>query len=314
MEKTTGIGVLLGVAVLLAAFQLGGIEWQALIQPEAWLIVFGGTCTSLMVSFSWETIAGTLQSVGRCFRRDGDTLALLIDDLTAMAAFVRREGTLALEPFASQVTQPFLRKGLLLLVDQTPPLVLRETLATDLEVHHREQLEQVRVLEAAGGYAPTMGLIGALIGLIHVVQSFENPTALGQGVASAFSATLLGITVANLLLLPLATKLRQRIRTDWMKNTLMLQGLISIQAGEHPLVLEEKLRSFLRPGGSPAAVQPALETIDTQQQPAATNHREAGWTTDPSPSYEADSAQKMYATRKGAVCDRLLEQALLVNH
>ena len=119
-------------------------------------------------------------------------------------------------------------------------------MSTELELSYREALDETRVFEMAAGYAPTMGLIGALLGLMHSLGSFSTASQMGQGVAEAFSATLLGIALANLFLLPVAGRLKQKSRHQWLQKTIIIQAILSIQMNEHPLVLKEKLNSFIR--------------------------------------------------------------------
>jgi chemotaxis protein MotA len=129
-------------------------------------------------------------------------------------------------------------------LDNRTEKFIRESLSTEIEVIYREDMNHARIFETAGGYAPTMGIIGAVIGLICVVQSFQDPSQLGKGVASSFSATLYGVALANLFLLPLAGKLRQRAREDWFIRTLLLEAILSVRLGEHPLLVEERLNAF----------------------------------------------------------------------
>jgi chemotaxis protein MotA len=241
-------GLGFGTGILALAIAMAGVPLQLLIRPESLLVVFGGTATALLTGYSprtvWHAAQAFQESLSPQLKQDHPRQ--MIDDLAALAQFVRRQGVLALHPFIAQVEQPLLRQGLLLLMDQVPESVLREQISTEIELNYRDALEHARVFEAAGGYAPTMGLMGALIGLIQVVSHFDNPAALGQGVAAAFCATLMGLGLSNLILLPIGGKLRQRARDQWFQESLVLQGLLSLHAGEHPRLLEEKLRPFLR--------------------------------------------------------------------
>lgn len=245
MDFATIAGLLLGGLILVGSLLIGNVPMSVLIKPEAMLIVFGGTMTAVLVSFSFTTLWQACQALSRCFYRENYNTQDCVDYITQVASFVRSEGILAMEALLDRVEIPFLRKGLCLIVDNRPELFVRESLGTEIEISFREEMDHARVFEAAGGYAPTMGLIGAVIGLIHVVQTFHDPVALGKGVASAFSATLYGVALSNLLLLPLAGKLKQRARDEWFRKTLILEGLMSIRAGEHPVLLEEKLKAYV---------------------------------------------------------------------
>jgi chemotaxis protein MotA len=162
-----------------------------------------------------------------------------------VVGFVRDEGILALQPILDSIEIPFFRKGLQLVLDNRSEKFIRDSLSTEIEVCYREGLDQARVYETAGGFAPTMGIIGAVIGLIFIVQTSQDPSKLGQGVASAFSATLYGVAFSNLFLLPIAGKLRQQARDEWFTLTLLLEAVLSIRSGEHPMIIEERLNAFL---------------------------------------------------------------------
>ncbi len=245
MDKATVFGLILGFAILTTALFLGNVSMQTLLQPEALLIVFGGTTTAVLVSFSGRALTSALAALRRCFFHERFSTHDCVSYITEIAGFVRSEGILALQPLIDDVEIPFVRKGLQLLVDNRSAHFLRDSLATDIEITYRDDMDNSRVFEAAGGFAPTMGIIGAVIGLIHVVGAFHNPEQLAQGIAGAFSATLYGVALSNLFLLPIAGKLRQRARDEWFRKTLLLEGIMSIQAGDHPIVTEEKLMSFI---------------------------------------------------------------------
>ncbi|MBK8191217.1 MAG: MotA/TolQ/ExbB proton channel family protein [Vampirovibrionales bacterium] len=250
MDKATVIGLILGCLTLGGALLLGHAPLQALIQPEALLMVFGGTATAVLVSFSTRTLGAAWTGFCHSLREDAFGAEDYLDYLTEISRFVRQEGTLALEPMLAQVEIPFIRQGLQLMVDGQPEAFIRNSLMTEIDITYRDDLDKSRVFEAAGGFAPTMGIVGAVIGLMSVVGSFQSPGQLGEGVAGAFSATLYGVALANLFLLPVAGKLRQRARDQWFRKTLMLEGMMSICCGDHPMMTEEKLRFFA--GAKPA--------------------------------------------------------------
>jgi chemotaxis protein MotA len=176
-----------------------------------------------------------------------------------VVGFVRDEGILALQPIIDSIEIPFFRKGLQLVLDNRSEKFIRDSLSTEIEVCYRESLDHARVYETAGGFAPTMGIIGAVIGLIHIVQSSQNPATLGQGVASAFSATLYGVAFSNLFLLPIAGKLRQQARDEWFMLTLLLEAVLSIRSGEHPMIIEERLNAFMSGSAMAGESRPAKQ-------------------------------------------------------
>lgn len=244
MDRSTFIGLGLGLVILLAAMALGHVPLKTLLNPEALLIVFGGTITATMVGFHQKTILGAWSALFGSNPESQKSVPEAVAYVMDVVMFVRDEGILAIQPMLEQIEPPFLRKGLMLVLDNRPEQFVRDSLSTELEVVYRESMDQARVFETAGGFAPTMGIIGAVIGLIHVVQTFHDPAQLGKGVANAFSATLYGVALSNLFLLPLAAKLRQRARDEWFIRTLLLEGILSIRAGEHPMIIEERLNAF----------------------------------------------------------------------
>jgi chemotaxis protein MotA len=258
MDGSTLAGLGLGLAILALALLIGHVPLETLLNPEALLVVFGGTLAATMVSFSRASIWRALGALRGGAQHEGasdirQTVAYVMD----VVNFVRDEGILALQPVIDSIEIPFLRKGLMLVLDNRTEKFIRESLSTEIEVIYREDMNHARIFETAGGYAPTMGIIGAVIGLICVVQSFQDPSQLGKGVASSFSATLYGVALANLFLLPLAGKLRQRAREDWFIRTLLLEAILSVRLGEHPLLVEERLNAF----AASARQENALQTV-----------------------------------------------------
>lgn len=248
MDLSTVTGLGLGLGILVLALFIGQVPLETLLNPEALLVVFGGTLAATLISFDkhslWRAIGALRGGNHESTLEIRQTVAYVMEVVT----FVRDEGILALQPIIDSIEIPFLRKGLSLVLDNRTEKFLRESLTTEIEVIQREEMDHARVFETAGGYAPTMGIIGAVIGLICVVQSFKDPGQLGQGVAGAFSATLYGVALSNLFLLPLAAKLRQRARNEWFIRTLLLEAILSIRAGEHPLLVEERLNAFAAGG------------------------------------------------------------------
>lgn len=287
MELSTVAGVGLGLVILALALVLGHVPPQTLLNPEALLIVFGGTITATTISFNQETLINAIGALrggtpeSRLNTRD--TIQYVLE----VVSFVRDEGILALQPILDSIEIPFFRKGLSLVLDNRPEKFVKDSLSTEIEVIFRQNMDYARVYETAGGYAPTMGIIGAVIGLIYIVQSFSDPAQLGQGVASAFSATLYGVAISNLFLLPVAGKLRQRARDEWFIRTLLLEAVLSIRSGEHPLLIEERLNAFMhtpegaeegftsargkthgsRPGSKKQSKQPVLDDDFLQVPP-----------------------------------------------
>jgi chemotaxis protein MotA len=170
-------------------------------------------------------------------------------ELVSMADKARREGLLSLEDEAQNVSDPFAKKGLMLMIDGTDPDALRSIMEIDIDSVSQRHRENAKVFETGGGYAPTLGVLGAVMGLITVLSNLGgNPEALGHGIATAFVATFYGVGMANVLLLPIAEKLKVRSAEERMVREMILEGILSIQAGDNPRIVREKLEAFLPPG------------------------------------------------------------------
>lgn len=244
MDRSTVMGIGLGLLALGLALALGQVPLGTLLNPEALVIVFGGTAAATLAGNDMKTLRRALSALGNRSPETTMPLPDTINYVMDVVTFIRDEGILALQPVINSIEIPFFKKGLQLTLDNRNEKFIRESLSTEIEVNYRDQLSYARVFESAGGFAPTMGIIGAVIGLIYIVQTFNDPAHLGKGVASAFSATLYGLALSNLFLLPLAGKLRQRARDEWFLRTLLLEAVLSIRSGEHPILIRERLNAF----------------------------------------------------------------------
>jgi len=158
----------------------------------------------------------------------------------------RREGLLALENASDEENELFARKALQLLVDGNEPETIRQIMETEISIMEHSELQAARVFQSMGGYSPTIGIIGAVLGLIHVMNNLEDPSQLGAGIATAFVATIYGVGLANLVLLPMAGKLKALVHKQVIQYEMLLEGIVSIADGENPRNLESKLQSYLR--------------------------------------------------------------------
>ncbi len=259
MELGTPVGLVVGFGALLVAAVLEGGEISSFLQGTAALIVFGGTFGATLVSFPLKRVALLPRLILEAFFEKSALAgapAEIVERFVQLAQVARREGLLALEEEAGKVDDPFLKKGLLLVVDGIDAEVIETVLTTDIQALRERHEAGYGILEAMGGYAPTMGIIGTVMGLIHVLSSLEDPSQLGPAIAVAFVATLYGVSSANLLWLPLATKLKAKSKQEVFLRELALQGLLAIQAGDNPRIVREKLEAFLAPshrGGAAAA-------------------------------------------------------------
>jgi len=249
-------GVPIAIGVVLLAQALDGGSARSLWQPTAALIVFGGTFGAVLVSFSVQAVVGTMAAVVDAFRGQIDAEPI-VQRLVGYAIASRRSGVVALEVEIDRTSDEFLRNALMLVSDGTTPKITRQIL--DIENHSRRAVAEVPadVLETAAGYTPTLGILGAVLGLIRVMQNLGDPSKLGTGIAVAFVATVYGVGAANLVLLPLATKLRGRARDEALHREIVIEGMVALQEGLNPRLIEQQLRSFASPSSPEPSVRRA---------------------------------------------------------
>lgn len=239
-------GLALAVGIVFIAQRLDGGHVQSLLQPTAALIVFGGTLAALLVSFPVATLTRTVVTLRAAFLAPPPTVRALVAELSDLALRSKKKGLMSLENAAAETRDRFLGRALALAIDGTPPDAVRRTM--DTESHAQEEFddEVAQVLESAAGYAPTLGILGAVLGLIHVMENIAAPSRLGAGIAVAFVATVYGVGSANLLFMPLAGRIRYQTRLATLRRELIIEGIISMQQGAHPRQLEEQLEVFIR--------------------------------------------------------------------
>ncbi len=245
MDKLTLLGLIVGLAGIMTGQVLDGGNISMLFQGTAFLIVFGGTLGALMVQSPIKVFLTAVRMGGWAFKQPDSHGAALVELLTDWSLVARRDGLLALEHRIKDVHDPFVKKGLQLLVDGHGPDKIRAVM--DVEIHRWEQLrwQGARVWEAAGGYSPTIGIIGAVLGLMHVMQNLAEPSKLGAGIAVAFVATIYGVAFANLFFLPIANKLKTIILHQSDIHEMVVDGLVSIASGENPRIINVKLQGYI---------------------------------------------------------------------
>jgi chemotaxis protein MotA len=252
MDLTSLIGALLGVSAVVGGQVLEGGSLMALVQPTAFLIVVGGTAGAVILSFPEKDLKNAVASLPAVFfapKQDPAVISKLIIDLAQKA---RKEGILSLQSEIGKIEDPFMKKGLEMMSDGTDPQLLRDLMETELHFFEDDITQAAKVWEGAGGFTPTVGIIGAVLGLIHVMENLSDPSKLGGGIAVAFVATVYGVAFANLLFIPLGTKLKLKRKTEVHMREMMIEGILSIQAGESPNFIAEKLRVYNHghaPGG-----------------------------------------------------------------
>jgi chemotaxis protein MotA len=257
LDLTSVLGVPIGIGFVLAGQVLEGGAVGSILQVTAAVIVFGGTFGATLVSFSFDDIRRAVYALRQVFVDDEAPHEDTIRALTRFAIKARKDGIMSLEDDVDRLDDGFLRRGLGLAVDGTSPTVLRAMLEAENESRADTEETPARVYEAAGGYAPTIGILGAVLGLIHVMENLSDPTKLGAGIAVAFVATVYGVGSANLLFLPIAAKLRARVARSQKRRDVVIEGILAIQEGQNPRLIEQKLHGLLgvdRPAGPrPAA-------------------------------------------------------------
>ncbi len=262
MDFTTLAGLLLGLASLIIAFVMEGGSVAALLGLSAAIIVLGGTVGATVVSFPMAQLKSVGPLLRIAFLGKSPDARSTIDELAELATLARREGILSLEERVEQYDDPFFRNGVQMIVDGVDPELVRNVLETDIQFVESRHEAGAAIFEAAGGFAPTMGIIGTVMGLIHVLGNLSNVSKLGPLIATAFIATLYGVGSANLIWLPIASKLKQRSKEELLVKELITEGIVSIQAGENPLILRQKLLVFLAPRARAAAERPVQQRVE----------------------------------------------------
>ncbi|MDY0389644.1 flagellar motor protein [Desulfobulbus oligotrophicus] len=244
MDIATLIGLTMGLGAIIGGAVLEGLHLTALLQPTAAIIVLGGTFGAAFVSFSLDVALGAFKDLKKLLTsspKNDD----LITEICGYAAKARKNGIIALEQEGQTHKDRFMKKAISLSVDGVEPKDIRELLEIDLGAEEESAKMSAEFFEAAGGYAPTIGIIGAVLGLIHVMSNLEDTSKLGAGIAVAFVATIYGLVTANIICLPAATKIKNRIKDDTVRKEIIIAGVVAIQNGENPRFIEERLRSYL---------------------------------------------------------------------
>ncbi|MGC3998675.1 MAG: flagellar motor protein [Anaeromyxobacter sp.] len=255
MDITTIGGIVAAIGFILLGQALEGGHIGSLLQLTAALIIFGGTLGAVMVAFPKKQFMMGMKMVKLAFGDSKADLGGLARQIVEFAGVARRDGVLALEGKLSEVNDPFLRRALQFVVDGVDASVTRDTLETAIEADFEEHIVGAKVWESAGGFAPTIGILGAVLGLIHVMENLSDPSKLGGGIATAFVATVYGVGSANIFFLPFANKIKLKLNAEKERKNLIAQGVLSIQEGLNPRVLEEKLRAYTGEEAAPAEAE-----------------------------------------------------------
>ncbi len=239
------IGLVLAFASLIVGAKLKGAGLESLVSPAAFMIVMVGTLAAIFVQTPLHVMTHALRIarwvVQPLVLESSDTIKRFVD----WSGVSRKQGLLGLEALLPGIKDDFLRKGLQMVVDGAEPEEIRSVMDVELEIRETVDLRAAKVFEGMGIYAPTLGIIGAVLGLIAVMQNLADPTKLGQGIAAAFTATIYGIGLANLLFLPMANKLKVAIQSQTQHRAMIIEGLVAIAQGENPRSIETKLQGYL---------------------------------------------------------------------
>lgn len=247
IDAASVLGILLAWGALIGALMLEGAHPMSLFNLPAALLVFGGTFGAGIISFKMSQIKTLPVVLAQAFTERTQDISQVIALLVHFAERARREGLLVLEEEADDLQDPFLRRGIHLAIDGTDPELVREILMTDIHFLQARHRVGESIFTTLGGFAPTLGIIGTVMGLIHMLSNLSEPGKMGPLIADAFIATLYGVASANLIFLPIGKKLKIHSAEEVLVREIMVEGILSIQAGDNPRIVEEKLKAFLAP-------------------------------------------------------------------
>lgn len=244
MDWASIVGIVLALGGLLVGQLLEGGHLSSLLQPAAFIIVMIGTLGAVLLQSGMPNFIRGMQMAKWVFRMPPDNSIAQEQQVAAWSTLARRDGLLSLERYLNSETDPFKAKGLRLVIDGIDPYKLKDILEVELSSHERRERQAAKVWEAAGGYAPTIGIIGAVLGLIHVMENLADPSQLGSGIAVAFVATIYGVGLANLFFLPIANKLKGVIAEDVLQREMLIEAFHSIAMGDNPRMIQERMSAY----------------------------------------------------------------------
>ncbi len=250
------LGLLFGLVFGIGAVLFGNKLEHGLIRDvvggPAALIVIGGTLGAVIVQFPIPVLKDSVKWLGKMFKKQAVDVHALVDEIVALATRARREGILGLEKLAPNVSDTFLSRALMMAIDGADSNTIRDTMEITMGQDEEEGDNAAKAFEAAGGYAPTVGIIGAVLGLIQVMKNLSDMDAVGTGIATAFIATIYGVAFANMLMLPIAGRIKLRVKDEANIKEMMLQGVLAIQEGTNPKLVRDRLTSFIKDAGKDA--------------------------------------------------------------
>jgi chemotaxis protein MotA len=257
MKASSAIGLVIGCAGIALGALMEGSNIMAILNPSAMLIVLGGTFGATMAGASFDAVKGIPKLYMKAFNAEPPDLNGRVTELVGYAEQARRDGLLALDERIATIEDPYTRKGLQLVVDGTDPELVADVLEAENDAMRKRHAAAVQPFEKAGGYAPTMGIIGTVFGLVHVLGNLDAPETLGPSISAAFIATLIGVASANVIYLPIAARLKELSKEELHFRAMTLEGILAIQAGDNPRVVSEKLTAYVPPSLRPSEQEAA---------------------------------------------------------
>jgi len=247
MDIATIGGLILGVGAVLVSFVLEGGHLSSIVQLPAMMIVIGGTIGAAIVTTSMKTVTKVPTYLKLALFGRSDSTLKTIDTIVKLSEKARREGILGLEKDLKAIRNPFFRKAVQLVIDGAETTMLKEILETEIAYVEERHKKGILFFQKMGGFSPTMGIIGTVLGLIHTLSNTSDADRMAQAIASAFIATLWGVALANLCYLPISDKLKLRHEEELASLDLIMEGIVAIQSGDNPRVVKTKLLSFIAP-------------------------------------------------------------------
>jgi len=260
-DLATAAGLLLAACGLLGGFLLEGGKPQAILGASAALIVFGGCIGATLVAHPLSEVFSAMRALGRVFVEKPDGCAPVVEQIMSLSRQSRKTGLISLENLIPEIPEPLLRKGVMLAVDGVEPETMRDILETDIDVTDRHRERDARVFESAGGFSPTIGIIGAVLGLVITMGRIDDTKMVGRGIAAAFVATIYGVGLANLFLLPAAAKLRSRASRERERMELILLGSLALAEGMNTKLLQDKIECYISEDGAAPHTGSALSAV-----------------------------------------------------
>jgi chemotaxis protein MotA len=246
MDIATIVGFIAGISLVLISIMMGG-SIAIFINVPSMILVLGGTIASTLINFPLGDVLGVFNTAKNSFIQRLSPPESLIEKLVEFATVARREGILALESHAAEANDSFLQKSVQLAIDGTAPELIKDILTTEIAFTEDRHAMGQSVVSAMALYAPAFGMIGTLVGLVQMLTSMDDPSQIGVGMAVALLTTLYGALLANVILLPLVGKLKVRTATELLQKEIIIEGILSIQSGDNPRIVEQKLKAFVSP-------------------------------------------------------------------